>query len=113
MSTLEATATENVEKSVVEEVAFKVGLTKGNHEKLPAFSTALHRCDAPACGAASAALMFFTEENEHPLGFCGHHFREAKGKKNLNVDSLYALAVKEGEDDLKKIKGSRAGYLDT
>lgn len=111
MSTMEAPVVEEPTKSVVEEVAFKVGMTKGEHEKLPAFSTALHRCDHSSCNAASAALMLLTEENEHPLGFCGHHFRAVK--KNLDLDSVYALAVKEGEEDLAKIKGSRAGYLDT
>ena len=110
MTTLEDTKEVSTESKVAE-ATFKVGLIKGNFEKLPQFSTALHRCDSPACGAASAALLLFKEENEHPLGFCGHHFREIKSA--LNIDSLYALAVKEGEDDLKKIKGSRAGYLDT
>lgn len=101
---------ENAEApATTNETPFKVGLTVGRHDLLPEFS-GLFRCDA-GCNTPSAALFLRAESNTAPLGFCGHHFRRYKGA--LNVDSLYALKVKEGEESLSKIKGSRAGYLDT
>lgn len=91
------------------EVTFKVGVKVGRHDLLPEFS-GLWRCDA-GCNTPSAALFLRSEENESPLGFCGHHFR--KHKSALDIESLYALKVKEGEESLSTVKGSRAGYLDT
>lgn len=111
MSTLEATApeTEAPVEQPTKSGIFEVGIALGRTDKLPEFS-GLWRCDA-GCNTPSAALILRTEENTAPLGFCGHHFR--KHKAALDVDSLYAIVVKKGEDSLSTVKGSRAGYLDT